>query len=49
MRLALDPRLDGATMSELWAVLMALLVIVLPLWLAWLLLGRRKPGRHDEP
>jgi hypothetical protein len=35
-------------MPDLWSMLLALLAIVLPLWLAWVLLGPRGRPRADR-
>jgi len=39
---------DGSGMSEWWALLMALMVVVLPLLLAWWLVvrGAQRPNRN---
>ena len=37
---------------EFWNLLMVMAAILLPLWLAWLLLvrgDRRRPPHHDDP
>jgi hypothetical protein len=45
---ARNGRFSGIGMSDLWSALIALTVIVAPLWLAWALLGwserRKQPG-----